>query len=437
MIKKLLYYLNEHEISFENLKERNFSLISHIKENELLKYIKKDINKYAKIILENCEGKIDDDEKYIIEFLNLNDIEEENKCKYTKFLTKSITDISKIKNKNLWEIFFSNNKINYSEENIITYFKEFKLNETLIQFINLKYKKLSFKNFKFDDNDTRKKFTTNILRCYKINNEIYINILTSLKHTDDEIEFPKDIPEEKINALINANIIKMSSSTLTFIRTYYKNSLYHFIKLKLNSYIDIIKNNNTLFYQNELLAILSDKSIKDKIKLKLLKFSEENIDINNKNYSDEINKFILDNNLYNINELIENFSNFNSLIKEKIYKLVKENIDDFYNNLEISNFELIKSFLTDKEIDIDSKLKILINILDNRGDINSIEDFYKYLELMNLEEYKNITKKNLTLQIPINDFNRNLLQELKYKDFIEDFSQINETIYEVITTKED
>lgn len=437
MIKKLLYYLNEHEISFENLKERNFSLISHIKENELLKYIKKDINKYAKIILENCEGKIDDDEKYIIEFLNLNDIEEENKCKYTKFLTKSITDISKIKNKNLWEIFFSNNKINYSEENIITYFKEFKLNETLIQFINLKYKKLSFKNFKFDDNDTRKKFTTNILRCYKINNEIYINILTSLKHTDDEIEFPKDIPEEKINALINANIIKMSSSTLTFIRTYYKNSLYHFIKLKLNSYIDIIKNNNILFYQNELLAILSDKSIKDKIKLKLLKFSEENIDINNKNYSDEINKFILDNNLYNINELIENFSNFNSLIKEKIYKLVKENIDDFYNNLEISDFELIKSFFTDKEIDIDSKLKILINILDNRGDINSIEDFYKYLELMNLEEYKNITKKNLTLQIPINDFNRNLLQELKYKDFIEDFSQINETTYEVITTKED
>ena len=229
----------------------------------------------------------------------------------------------------------------------------------------------------------------------------------------------------------------MSSNTLTFIRTYYKNSLYHFIKLKLNSYIDIIKNNNTLFYQDELLTILSDKSIKDKIKLRLLKFSEENIDINNKNYSDEINKFILDNNLYNINELIENFSNFNSLIKEKIYKLVKENIDDFYNNLEISNFELIKSFLTDKEIDIDSKLKILINILDNRGDINSIEDFYKYLELMNLEEYKNITKKNLTLQIPINDFNRNLLQALKYKDFIEDFSQINETTYEVITTKED
>ncbi|ERT43957.1 hypothetical protein, partial [Fusobacterium nucleatum] len=91
-----------------------------------------------------------------------------------------------------------------------------------------------------------------------------------------------------------------------------------------------------------------------------------------------------------------------------------------------------------KEIDIDKKLKILINILDKREGINNIEDFYKYLELMNLEEYKNITKKNLILQIPINDFNTNLLKELNDKNFIEDFSHsINENTYKVITIKED
>ncbi len=57
---------------------------------------------------------------------------------------------------------------------------------------------------------------------------------------------------------------------------------------------------------------------------------------------------------------------------------------------------------------------------------------------MNLEEYKNITKKNLILQIPINDFNTNLLKELNDKNFIEDFSHsINENTYKVITIKED
>ena len=228
----------------------------------------------------------------------------------------------------------------------------------------------------------------------------------------------------------------MIIKNLKLFREYYESSLDYFIKLNIDDYIQIIEDNNSLFYQNELLTILSDKSIKDKNKLRLLKFSEDKIDIHNKNYSDSVIDFILNNNHYNIIELIRNFSNFNSMIKEKIYKLVKENIDVFYNNLEISDFELIKSFLTDKEIDIDSKLKILINILDSRGDISNIEDFYKYLELINLEEYKHITKKNLTLHIPINDFNTNLLQKLKYKNFIEDFSQINETTYEVINTKE-
>lgn len=437
MIKKILYYLSEEDIKNEFFKEKNYTLISSSGNKYLLNYLKENINEYAEIILDNCDNKINDDEKYIIEFLNFEDIKKENKQRYIQFLMKNITSISEISDKELWNIFFSNNKVDYSPENIITYFKEFQLDEILINFINQNDNKISFENFKFDDEEVEKEFFINILKCYEIKNNNYNNILSSLKNNNEEIDFPRDIPEDKISPLINSKVIKMIIKNLELFREYYEDSLDYFIKLNIDDYIQIIEDNNSLFYQSELLTILSDKSIKDKNKLRLLKFSEDKIDIYNENYSDSIIDFILNNNHYNIIELIENFSNFNSMIKEKIYKLVKENIDDFYNNLEISDFELIKSFLTDKEIDIDSKLKILINILDNRGDINSIEDFYKYLELMNLEEYKNITKKNLTLQIPINNFNRNLLQELKYKDFIEDFSQINETTYEVITTKED
>ena len=420
------------------LKSRNYTLINNAFENNkyLLEYLEKNINEYAEIILENCDNKIDDDEKYIIEFLNFEDIRKENKQKYIEFLIKNITSISNINDKELWNIFFSNNKIDYSPENIVAYFKEFELDEILINFINQNDNKISFEDFKFDDDKIEKEFFISILKCYEINNQKYVDILKSFED-NDEMEFSGDIPEDKRALLVKSKIIKMILKNLELFRKHYEDSLDYFIKLNIDDYIQIIEDNNNLFLQNELLTILSDKSIKDENKLKLLKFSEDKINIYNENYSDSIIDFILNNNHYNIVELIENFSNFNTSIKEKIYKLVKENIDDFYNNLEISDFELIKTFLMDKEIDIDEKLKILINILDNRRDINSIEDFYKYLELMNLEEYKNITKKNLTLQIPINDFNRNLLQKLKYKDFIEDFSQINETTYEVITTKED
>ena len=431
--------LNElNDVVNTELKSRNYTLINNAFENNkyLLEYLEKNINEYAEIILENCDNKIDDDEKYIIEFLNFEDIRKENKQKYIEFLIKNITSISNINDKELWNIFFSNNKIDYSPENIVAYFKEFELDEILINFINQNDNKISFEDFKFDDDKIEKEFFISILKCYEINNQKYVDILKSFED-NDEMEFSGDIPEDKRALLVKSKIIKMILKNLELFRKHYEDSLDYFIKLNIDDYIQIIEDNNNLFLQNELLTILSDKSIKDENKLKLLKFSEDKINIYNENYSDSIIDFILNNNHYNIVELIENFSNFNTSIKEKIYKLVKENIDDFYNNLEISDFELIKTFLMDKEIDIDEKLKILINILDNRRDINSIEDFYKYLELMNLEEYKNITKKNLTLQIPINDFNRNLLQKLKYKDFIEDFSQINETTYEVITTKED
>jgi len=422
------------------LKSRNYTLINNGFENNkyLLEYLEKNINEYAEIILENCDEKIDDDEKYIIEFLNFEDIKKENKQKYIEFLIKNITSISNINDKELWNIFFSNNKIEYSAENIITYSKEFELDEILIKFINQNDdKNISFKDFNFHDEEIKEKFFIDFLKCYEINNQKYVDILKSFEG-NDETEFPEDIPEDKITLLVKSKIIKMLIKNLELFREYYENSLDYFIKLNIDDYIQIIEDNNSLFSQRELLTILSDKSIKNENKLKLLKFSEDKIDIYNKNYSDIVIDFILNNNCYNIVELIENFSNFNSSIKEKIYKLTKENIDDFYNNLEISDFKLIKNFLIDKEIDIDEKLEILINILDKRKDINNIGDFYKYLELINLEEYKDITKRNLTLQIPINDFNSNLLKKLKDINFIEDFSHpINENTYEVITIKED
>lgn len=448
ILKKILYknnnlsfdnrILDNEELDNEQLKMKNYTLIKESTNgSQLLNYINDNINDYMEIILKNNVKGFADNKKFIAELLNNERVKYENKEKYINSLYESYDNISEINDKELWNIFFSNNKVDYSPENIITYFKEFQLDKILINFINQNDNKISFKNFIFDDEEVEKEFFINILKCYEIKNNNYNNILSSLKNNNEEIDFPRDIPEAKISSLINSKIIKMIIKNLKLFREYYENSLDYFIKLNIDDYIQIIEDNNNLFLQNELLTILSDKSIKDENKLKLLKFSEDKIDIYNKNYSDSVIDFILNNNHYNIVELIENFSNFNTSIKEKIYKLVKENIDDFYNNLEFSDFELIKTFLIDKEIDIDEKLKILINILDNRRDINSIEDFYKYLELMNLEEYKNITKKNLTLQIPINDFNRNLLQKLKYKDFIEDFSQINETTYEVITTKED
>ena len=78
-------------------------------------------------------------------------------------------------------------------------------------------------------------------------------------------------------------------------------------------------------------------------------------------------------------------------------------------------------------------LIILINLLDF---VREVEKFYKYLKLVNSKDYKDLVKRNTSFNISVNAFNLQLLQKLKEKGFIENFSQVNESIYEVTTIKD-
>lgn len=154
-----------------------------------------------------------------------------------------------------------------------------------------------------------------------------------------------------------------------------------------------------------------------------------------KDYPVDIKKYILENNYDSSEflELIENFNNFEEEIKEVIFNIIKNNTSNFYSNLDKAHSSLINKFLKNEEIDNETKLIILINLLDF---IKEIETFYKYLKLVNSKDYKNLVKRNTSFNISINEFNLQLLEKLKEKGFIEKFSQIDETTYEVITVKD-
>lgn len=429
--------INElNDILSKELKSKNYTIINNGLENSsyLLEYLEENMNKYAEIILENCDGKIEEEEEYIIKFLNFEDITNEKKEKYIEFLANNITDFFKIDDRNLWSILLSKKKAEYSEKNIFTYFRENGFNEILIQFINLKLKKLSYKEFNFEKEDETA-FFIEVLKSDKLDNEVYENILETLEYNEDKITFPENIPEDKVDILIKLSIIKINSNNLEIIRNYYKNNLNNFIKLNLENYIRIIDTNNNLFSQEELLVILSDKKIDVDSKLKLLKFSNQKIKIMDKDYPVEVQNYILENNYDNSEflELIKNFNNFEEKTKEIIFSITKNNIGNFYSNLDKTPSSLINKFLKDKEIEDEVKFIILINLLDF---IRGVEEFYKYLKLVNSKDYKDLVKRNTNFNININEFNLQLLQKLKEKGFIESFSQINESIYEVITIKD-
>ena len=429
--------INElNDILSKELKSKNYTIINNGLENSsyLLEYLEENMNKYAEIILENCDGKIEEEEEYIIKFLNFEDITNEKKEKYIEFLANNITDFFKIDDRNLWSILLSKKKAEYSEKNIFTYFRENGFNEILIQFINLKLKKLSYKEFNFEKEDETA-FFIEVLKSDKLDNEVYESILETLEYNEGKITFPENIPEDKVDILIKLSIIKINSNNLEIIRNYYKNNLNNFIKLNLENYIRIIDTNNNLFSQEELLVILSDKKIDVDSKLKLLKFSNQKIKIMDKDYPVEVQNYILENN-YDDSEFLEliiNFNDFEEKIKEIIFNITKNNIGNFYSNLDKTPSSLINKFLKDKEIDGEVKLIILLNLLDF---IREVEKFYKYLKLVNSKDYKDLVKRNKSFNISVNVFNLQLLQKLKEKGFIENFSQTSEAIYEVITMKD-
>ena len=447
--KKALFFLKKEKLNLtdkkinklndiltKELKTKNYTIINDGLENSsyLLEYLEENMDKYAEIILKNCDGKIEEEEEYIIKFLNFKDIANEKKEEYIEFLVNNITDFSKVDDKNLWSILLSKKKAEYSEKNIITYFKENGFDEILIQFINLKLRKLLYKEFNFEEED-KARFFTEVLKCYELNNEVYENILETLEYNEGKIVFPENMPEDKLDILIKHNIIKINSNNLKVIRNYYKNNLNNFIKLNLENYIKIIDANNNLFSQDELLSILSDKDIDINSKLKLLNFSNQKIKIMDKDYPVEVQNYILENN-YDYSEfleLIKNFNNFEEKTKEIIFNIIKNNIGNFYSNLDKTSPSLIKKFLKGKEIDNEVKLIILINLLDF---VREVEKFYKYLKLVNSKDYKDLVKRNTSFNISVNAFNLQLLQKLKEKGFIENFSQVNESIYEVTTIKD-
>lgn len=420
--------------SDEEIKKKNYTLINNNRSSELWNYIEENINQYIEIILENCHS-IEDNEMAVLEILNHENIIEENKIKYIEVLTTIILDISTIENKILWDKLLLDEKISYSEKNIILYFDDKKeLNNILINFINLEKKELSFNNMEnIISEEMVGKFFDYVIKCDSLRNNIYKNIIGTLRWEYIDGNIPENISEDKMNILIELKTIKMSSENLKKIRKNYEKNLNYFIEYNINTYIEIME--ASLFSQEELLTILSNNSIEEGIKLKLLKFSEEAICIADKSYSINIQKYILENN-YDVNDfnsLVKEYHKYDDIIKSKIFELIVRNIDGICSLIQGVSPELRESILISDQISDAKKLNILIELLN---ETEREKDFQKYLKIMNLSEYNNIFKKDSIVKIAKTDFNTKLLEGLKEKDFIESFNKDeNEDIYNVVTKR--
>ena len=133
-----------------------------------------------------------------------------------------------------------------------------------------------------------------------------------------------------MDILIELKTIRMTPENLKKIRVNYKDNLNYFIIYNINLYTEIMS--ESIFSQEELLITLSNSDIEERVKLELLKFSNDPIHITNMDYSSSIQEYILKNN-YDQKEfesLIREYSQYDNNIKNIIFEEAIADINNDY-----------------------------------------------------------------------------------------------------------
>lgn len=210
ILKKIYEINNEYDI-----KHLNYTIVMEHNESPLSKYINSDfnINEYVDGILENCDGKIRDMEKYIIDILNNASLTYNRKTIYIEALKrKTISEIKEVEDISLWDLLLKKGCIKDNYQNALDYFSEkLKLTDELVDYINESYSVicLSDTNYKYES-----EFIEALIYRNEINDYIYGEILEDCNYSMDDFTESDycNIDENKIYILIEVGIVKITES---------------------------------------------------------------------------------------------------------------------------------------------------------------------------------------------------------------------------------
>lgn len=340
----------------------------------------------------------------------------EHKKSYISALRTVITSIKKVEDSSLWTSLLDADIIEYSECNIMDCFEVLKLSESVVSYINRFDKDLDFSKTEYDE-DMKESLFDSVIVSHDINNSKYKQILTSLEFEYDNFDIV-EIPDDKINVLIDADIIRMTAKNLTFIRENYINQKFHFIHRNIEKYIEIM--HDTLFSKNELLDILT-WDISDKLKIQLLRFTDDEISIIGKSYSSAICLYILENDFEDTDlpDLCSSFDQWDEPIQVKIFDLAINNIEIIINNPSHVSKRLKNNLLYSDRVTRDEKIELFIAIMPELCS----DRLKEILTLLNLSDYLKIFDTRSRPKFKINDENEKLLSAFKENNLIDNYQK--------------
>ncbi|EGH2217673.1 hypothetical protein ID754_000739 [Listeria monocytogenes] len=419
------------DYSSKEFKHKNYTLLKNKEASFLLEYINCHINAYMLEYMQLSEGAIEDSENYVIQLVNNEEIEVENRLNYIEKLKTKISDITTIRDKNLWKKLIENDAVLPNEVNVVEYyrFSNNKWNEELVDFVNRSVDTITINIKGVIEEFGSINLFSNTINTFTLNNNKYITLVDSMKKSYsgdlmgvNNINSYDIVPHEKIILLIDNQIIHMSDGCLAEIREFYPEEINHFIKQNLNKYLELIQNTD-VYDDEELLGLLEEPSDLDLLQQKnIVMHVNHPIAIAERSYSFDLINFILEQK-FDINDLstiIDSYGSYPHSLQKTVVSICITNLDEiFYRSIDISDKELVESILKSNEVTLDRRQ----NLFSQKIACFRKDEIKVYISNLKIpKEFTVLLKGDGGWpKVQINDVNKRILDYFKTKNWVTSF----------------
>jgi len=318
MIKLMISTFKKNDVDLEELNLANYTLIANSGCEKLNAYIDYEIEYYLECVLFQFENNLNESEQSILKILNELVVPPELEIQLIEKNETLISRLIDIKEKTLWSVFFNNNKIKVSWQNILDYFKEFKsIDNVLVNYLNQQevFDILSKENITENDEEVKISFITKLINS-KISIESF-NILVAVIPFNFEYSQLEKIEIEKIEILIKNKVIPFSVENFTGIINDHESLIKIYSELNKEDFFKLI--NELPFTSTILLDIMNSRVFIDGDKLEIIKTIDESFIIKDRNLQSFICKFLVNQANISISEaLLNSLLSSNNLISTKV-----------------------------------------------------------------------------------------------------------------------
>lgn len=394
-----LYSISENNLKFYikwNLGKRytdydythkNFELINkNIELKSLLDYCldsEDNLLQYANVYIKISNGKMDDDSSYIENLLKhdilfkvedhedggitpaasiLNSIPKFS-IKYTVEKFQGLSNDIK-----LIEYLVRLQKGQVNSEIVCSYFSSYKeIDDQLVDFINHDPNfVLNREIFVQLDEEVQDDFFVQIVSEDNLNLTIYKSMLASMQLQYENFDVT-GLSDDRLEVLIDLNVIKFNANDLKFIREKYPSMKNYSISRNIEKYFEIEED---VHDETELNDLLQYEEIDDSYKLQIIDILDY-VSLKNKQFSHKLVAHILDSkfDIDDLSYIISSnyYDNADESIKIKIRQLAKENWDDLIRlDSEEISIQLCRELLAMDDIDpLDRASLLKDNLLSN------------------------------------------------------------------------